>query len=217
MARYDGRGQPFGDCLARAVSAGLQFALTAVYERPAQMPRTAATAYSADLAYIHDAGFGHVAANAAVELLKRLRKSRKRDSPGLVIDAGCGSGILSQAVSAAGYDVLGFDFSESMLTLARKRAPRSTFRRESFVTAELPPCTAITAIGEVFNYLFDRRNRGKLLPRVLRKMYQALEPGGLLLFDVATPGAFPARRRHAASPRGPVGRCCIRRRRIAAG
>ncbi len=155
------------------------------------MPRTAAAAYSADLAYIHDAGFGHVAANAAVELLKRLRKSRKRNPPGLVIDAGCGSGILSQAVSMAGYDVLGFDYSDSMLALARKRVPPAVFRRESFVTAELPPCIAITAIGEVFNYLFDRRNRGNLLPRVLRKMYQALEPGGLLLFDVATPGRVP--------------------------
>ncbi len=155
------------------------------------MSRTAASAYSADLAYIHDAGFGHVAANAAVELLKRLRKSPKRDSTGLVVDAGCGSGILSQAVSSAGYGVVGFDYSESMLNLARKRAPRGEFRRESFVTAELPPCLAIAAIGEVFNYLFDRRNRGNLLPRVLRKMYQALEPGGLLLFDVATPGRVP--------------------------
>jgi SAM-dependent methyltransferase len=152
------------------------------------MPRTAATAYSADLAYIHDAGFGYVAANAAVELLKYLRKSRKREPGGLVIDVGCGSGILIQAVSAAGFDVLGFDYSESMLEIARKRAPRAEFRRESFVTAELPRCRAIAAVGEVFNYLFDRRNRAGRLPRVLRTMYQALEPGGLLLFDVATPG-----------------------------
>jgi SAM-dependent methyltransferase len=155
------------------------------------MPRTAATAYSADLAYIHDSGFGHVAANAAVELLKHLRKSRKRETPGPVIDLGCGSGILAQAVSAAGYNVLGFDYSESMLAIARKRAPRAEFRRESFVTAKLPPCSAIAAIGEVFNYLFDRRNRASRLPRVLASMYQALEPGGLLLFDVATPGRVP--------------------------
>ena len=155
------------------------------------MPRTAATAYSADLAAIHDAGFGHVAASAAVELLKRLRKSRKGQTRGLVIDVGCGSGILAQAVSAAGYDVLGFDYSEAMLAIARKRAPRAQFRRESFVSAELPTCIAIAAVGEVFNYLFDRRNRASRLPRVLRSMYQALEPGGLLLFDVATPGRVP--------------------------
>jgi SAM-dependent methyltransferase len=155
------------------------------------MIRNAATAYSADLASIHDAGFGHVAANAAVELLKQLRKLPKRGSPGLVVDVGCGSGILAQAVSAAGYDVLGFDYSESMLAIARKRAPSAEFRRESFVSAELPACVAIAAVGEVFNYLFDRRNRASRLPRVLRNLYQAMEPGGLLLFDVATPGRVP--------------------------
>jgi SAM-dependent methyltransferase len=155
------------------------------------MPRTAATAYSADLASIHDAGFGYVAANAAVDLLKHLRRVRKRQPSGLVIDLGCGSGILSQAVSAAGYDVLGFDYSESMLALARKRAPRAEFRRESFIAAQLPSCVAIAAIGEVFSYLFDRRNRASRLPLVLRSMYQALTPGGLLLFDVATPGRVP--------------------------
>jgi SAM-dependent methyltransferase len=160
-------------------------------ESPAQMARTAATAYSADLASIHDAGFGHVAANAAVELLKHLRKSRKRATPGLVVDVGCGSGILAQAVSAAGYDVLGFDYSEAMLAIARRRAPRAEFRRESFISAAVPPCIAIAAVGEVFNYLFDRRNRASRLPRVLRNLYQALEPGGLLLFDVATPGRVP--------------------------
>jgi SAM-dependent methyltransferase len=171
------------------------------------MPRTAATAYSPDLASIHDSGFGHVAANAAVELLKHLRKSRKREPSGLVIDLGCGSGILSEAASDAGYDVLGFDYSESMLALARKRAPRAEFRRESFIAARLPSCVAIAAIGEVFNYLFDRRNRASRLPQVLRTMYQALEPGGLLLFDVATPGRVPGSTPQRGFSEGPGWTC----------
>ncbi len=171
------------------------------------MSRTAATAYSADLAHIHDAGFGHVAANAAVELLKYLRKPRKRVPAGLVVDVGCGSGILAQAVSSAGYDVLGFDYSEPMLALARKRAPRAEFRRESFISAELPSCIAIAAIGEVFNYLFDRRNRASRLAGVLRTMYQALEPGGLLLFDVATPGRVPGSTPQRGFSEGPGWTC----------
>jgi SAM-dependent methyltransferase len=171
------------------------------------MPRTAATAYSADLASIHDAGFGHVAANAAVELLKILKKSRKRDSGGLVVDVGCGSGILAQAVSVAGYSVLGLDYSEPMLALARKRAPRAEFRRESFISAKLPSCIAIAAIGEVFNYLFDRRNRATRLSGVLRNMYQALEPGGLLLFDVATPGRVPSSTPQRGFSEGPGWTC----------
>lgn len=166
-------GAVFWRCLVEPLRGPAVRTLSPSNGSPAQMARTAATAYSADLASIHDAGFGHVASNAAVELLKHLRKSRRRPMTGLVIDVGCGSGILSQAVSAAGYDVLGFDYSEAMLAIARKRAPRAEFRRESFISAAVPSCIAIAAVGEVFNYLFDRRNRASRLPRVLRNLYQA--------------------------------------------
>ena len=53
--------------------------------------------YREDLAYIHDAGFGALARSAAPVLLEDLR--RRGVDGGLVIDLGCGSGILSEAVS----------------------------------------------------------------------------------------------------------------------
>jgi len=148
-----------------------------------------AISYGDDLAYIHDAGFGHVAQNAATELLRLLgKRGIKRSTTNRVVDLGCGSGILAQAVSAAGYDVLGLDFSDSMLALAARRAPRAEFRRESFFTAEFPPCLAVTAIGEVFNYLFDGRNQDSRPFEVFGRIFSALCPGGLFLFDVAAPG-----------------------------
>ena len=54
-------------------------------------------AYRDDLAYIHDAGFGGFARAAAPVLVDALRRSGITD--GLVIDLGCGSGILSHAMS----------------------------------------------------------------------------------------------------------------------
>jgi SAM-dependent methyltransferase len=153
------------------------------------MSNSATSPYRDDLAYIHDAGFGHVAQNAAAELLKLLRKNRNgRPASQQVVDLGCGSGILAQAVSAAGYPILGFDVSDGMLALAAKRVPQAEFRRESFISADLPPCLAVTAIGEIFNYVFDRRNRGQRLSAVMSRVYDALCPGGLFLFDVAEPG-----------------------------
>ncbi len=87
------------------------------------MSYPATSPYRDDLAFIHDAGFGHVAQNAATELLKLLSKNRKAGAASRrVVALGCGSGILAQAVSAAGYNVLGFDLSDSMLALAAKRA-----------------------------------------------------------------------------------------------
>src|SRR5262245_66492478 len=76
-------------------------------------------------------------------------------SRGTVVDLGCGSGILAEHLSRDGYNVIGVDISESMITIARQRAPQAQFFVESFTAAEIPPCVAVTAIGEIFNYAFD--------------------------------------------------------------
>jgi SAM-dependent methyltransferase len=143
-------------------------------------------AYRNDLAYIHDVGFGDFARQAAPVLLDALR--RQGTEGGLVIDLGCGSGILSQEVAAAGYDVLGIDISEAMIALARERVPHGSFRVESLLQAKLPRCVAVAAVGECFNYLFDPRGTRRGLAKLFRRIYNALEPNGLLLFDVAEPG-----------------------------
>jgi SAM-dependent methyltransferase len=146
-------------------------------------------AYRDDLAYIHDAGFGGFARNAAPVLLAELR--RRRVDRGLVIDLGCGSGILAEAVSAAGYDVLGIDISPAFIARARQRVPGGQFRVGSLLTAELPPCVAVAAVGECVNYLFDPGHSEEALVRLFGRVFDALEPGGPLLFDVAGPGRVP--------------------------
>jgi SAM-dependent methyltransferase len=145
-----------------------------------------ADAYRKDLAYIHDAGFGDFARNAAPVLLDALRHRGVQE--GLVIDLGCGSGILSEAVSDAGYDVLGIDISRAMIDLARALVPGGQFRVESLLDAELPPCVAVAAVGECVNFLFDDRHTKTTLAKLFRRIHAALAPGGLFLFDVVVPG-----------------------------
>ncbi|MBX7074806.1 MAG: class I SAM-dependent methyltransferase [Pirellulales bacterium] len=162
------------------------------------MPHQHEPAYRDDLAYIHDAGFGRFAEAAAQELLARLRGAKHES--GLVIELGCGSGILSERIAAAGYSVLGFDISAAMVALAKQRVPGGEFRHESFLTAKLPPCVAVAAVGEVFNYLFDRGHTDARLWKFFARVQQALLPGGLFQFDVAGPGrAGPTGRTHAAT------------------
>jgi SAM-dependent methyltransferase len=146
--------------------------------------------YREDLAYIHDVGFGHFAKSAAPGLLQLLRQMGTIGGP--VVDLGCGSGIWARELCNAGYDVLGVDLSADMIALARKRVPEAEFRQDSFLTAKLPPCAAVTAIGECFNFLFDSRNTKRTLQGLFRRVYDALLPGGLLIFDVAGPGCVPA-------------------------
>lgn len=153
--------------------------------------------YGKDLAYIHDTGHGDFARRAAPALLRMLRAAGIH-AGGLVIDLGSGSGIWARELTDAGYDVLGIDQSEPMLRIARRRAPRASFRRGSFTGVELPPCDAVTALGEVFNYLFDEANDAAALARLFRRVHRALRPGGLFLFDLAAPGrgGFTKRQRN---------------------
>jgi SAM-dependent methyltransferase len=145
--------------------------------------------YAPDLACIHDAGHGDVARHAATAMLDALRQ--RGMSGGRIVDLGCGSGIAAEQWCAAGYDVLGIDLSPAMIDLARRRAPRAEFRVGSFLDVEIPPCVAVTAIGECFSYLFDSARTDRRLDRLFVRVYESLPPGGLFLFDVVTPGRVP--------------------------
>jgi SAM-dependent methyltransferase len=142
--------------------------------------------YKDDLAYIHDVGFGDFARQAAPGLLKILQQNGITD--GLVIDLGCGSGIWANELIKAGYEVLGVDISAAMLKLAQKRAQQARFVKQSFLKMRLPPCAAVTAIGECFNYLFDKNNNRKALFRFFSRVYKSLTRGGVFIFDVVEPG-----------------------------
>jgi SAM-dependent methyltransferase len=157
-------------------------------------------AYRDDLAYIHHAGFGGMARAAGPVLVDGLRRGGFAD--GLVVDLGCGSGIVSRAVAEAGYDVLGVDISPAMIARAKAHVPGGTFRVASVISTEIPRCIAVAAVGEVFNYLFDSENSAATLSQLLRRIHSALAPGGLLLFDVAGPGRVPGRRPRQAFAEG---------------
>jgi SAM-dependent methyltransferase len=141
--------------------------------------------YDEDLAYIHDQGFTDMARAAARTVLDLLKAQKIKN--GLVVDLGCGSGVLAEKLTRAGYDVLGIDMSEAMLRLARKRAPLARFERGSLFRTSLPDCVAVCAIGECVNYLFDRNGASRLAP-LLRRVHRALKTRGAFMFDIAEPG-----------------------------
>ncbi|HYK87639.1 MAG TPA: class I SAM-dependent methyltransferase [Acidobacteriota bacterium] len=142
--------------------------------------------YREDLAHIHDVGFGGFPRSSAPALLEMLKSHGI--AGGLVVDLGCGSGIWARALCEAGYDVLGVDQSRAMVNLARTHAPRARFVAGSFLDAKIPVCEAVTSLGECFNYLSDRTNGIARLRGLFRRIYRALRPGGLLIFDIAEPG-----------------------------
>src|SRR5215204_3844843 len=145
--------------------------------------------YREDLAYIHDVGHGDFALESAPGILEILARNGIND--GLVVDLGCGSGLWARELVDAGYKVLGIDISEAMIELSRNKVPEAEFRVGSLFQVEIPHCQAVTAVSEVLNYLFDAENEERGLGRLFRRVYDALVPGGVFVFDVLGPGQVP--------------------------
>jgi SAM-dependent methyltransferase len=142
-------------------------------------------AFRDDLAYIHHHSFGEFALAAAPGVCKILRKHGM--NAGHVVEIGCGSGILARELTLAGYGVTGLDASPAMIDLARETAPHATLHVASFDMTGIPPCDAIVVMGEVLNYgTFDR------VRTFIARAAESLRTGGVLLFDVAERGAYPA-------------------------
>jgi SAM-dependent methyltransferase len=147
------------------------------------------TWYNADLAYIHDVGFRDYALGAAPGILEIL--TAHHIPTGLIVDLGCGSGLLTERLAQVGDRVLGIDISPALIAIATARVPTAEFRVESLFTAEIPPCAAVVSIGECLNYAFVD-NSDRVLNELFQRVDRALIPGGIFIFDVVTPGQIPA-------------------------
>jgi SAM-dependent methyltransferase len=142
--------------------------------------------YKEDLAYIHDVGHSDYALKSAPGILEILAQNNIPE--GLVVDLGCGSGLSASELTKVHYQVLGVDISESLVAIARTRVPSAEFRVESLFKIDIPFCNVVISIGECLNYLFDSDNNCQTLIQLFERIYNALAPGGVFIFDIAEPG-----------------------------
>jgi len=135
--------------------------------------------YRADLARIHHEGFAFHAEDCAPGILSLLEPVRSRQ--GLVVELGCGSGLLTKHLVDAGHRVIATDASPPMLDLAREYAGAAQeIRRLTLPDDPIPDADAIVSVGHVVNYLPD----ADAIERALVAMAEALQPGGLLAIDL---------------------------------
>src|SRR5689334_17992854 len=59
-------------------------------------------------------------------LAKRLAFVRQHCPPGSGLDVGCGTGVLTEQLARAGYEMTGLDPSQGMLDVLARRAPDVT-------------------------------------------------------------------------------------------
>ena len=144
--------------------------------------------YDEDLAYIHHAGFSDMVLGSAPGLLALLR--RAGITSGLVVDLGCGAGLWLRELLAQGYETLGVDVSPAFVALSRETAPGAALHLASAHDVEPPPCVAVTAISEVLCYA--PADDPPPLAATARRIHDALQPGGLFVFDVIVQEPGPA-------------------------
>lgn len=129
--------------------------------------------YRRDLARVHHLGYGFHADACAPGILVLLEPIR--DRRGLVLELGCGSGLLTRHLIAAGHRVIATDASPAMLELAREVAHGAeSIRRLRLPDDPLPPCDAIVSVGHVLSYPRDEAAVERTLEAAADSLKEAL-------------------------------------------
>jgi SAM-dependent methyltransferase len=142
--------------------------------------------YRRDLARIHHLGFGFHADDTAPGILALLEPVRG----GLVVELGCGSGLLTRYLVDAGHRVIATDASEAMLDLARETVgDGAEIARLTLPDDPIPDADAIVSVGHALSYLDEAEQVDRSLVAIAR----ALRPGGVLALDLCDLGWAAAR------------------------
>jgi trans-aconitate methyltransferase len=135
--------------------------------------------YRRDLALVHHLGFGFHADDCAPGILALLEPVRERN--GLVVELGCGSGLLTRYLVDAGHRVIATDASPAMLEITRETVPDAEeIRSLTLPDDPIPECDAVVSIGHVLSYLPDAGS----IDRALVASAKALRPNGVFAIDL---------------------------------
>lgn len=105
-----------------------------------------------------------------------------------VIDLACGTGELTIRLFEKGFDVVGVDLSEEMLSVAYEKALEKGYeipfyQQNMAELTGLGPCDAVVIFCDSLNYLQTEQE----VINTFQAVYDCLNHGGLLLFDVHSP------------------------------
>ena len=112
-----------------------------------------------------------------------IQKILKKDGirEGLVLDLGCGTGVLTGKLSDAGYDMIGVDASADMLDLAMNKGQEGVlYLQQDMRSFELyGTVRAVVSTCDCINYI----TKPSELLHVFRLVNNYLDPKGLFIFD----------------------------------
>lgn len=107
-----------------------------------------------------------------------------------VLDLGCGPGIYAELLYVKGYGVKGIDVSKRSIAYAKQ----SAFKKKYEISYELGDYTKMNVFGQYHFITMIYCDFGVLSKvmrtQLLKKIYHALHPQGVFLFDVFTPKKY---------------------------
>jgi 2-polyprenyl-6-hydroxyphenyl methylase/3-demethylubiquinone-9 3-methyltransferase len=93
----------------------------------------------------------------------------------VLVDLGCGAGLLAPGLAGKGYRHIGVDLSPSALRQAHAHGVGAV-RGDVLAVPLRDGCADVVAAGEIFEHVTD-------LPRAVAESCRLLRPGGLLVVD----------------------------------
>ncbi len=108
--------------------------------------------------------------------------------PRTAVDLACGTGSVTKRLAEKGLQIIGVDLSEEMLTAAQEKCMEMEcpplFVRQNLRDLTLPRGVdlAVCALDSL-DYITEPAD----CAQAIRRIYRALNPGGIFIFDVNTP------------------------------
>lgn len=105
---------------------------------------------------------------------------------GLLLELGCGTGSMTRRLADRGFDMIGIDNSEEMLSVARDKSSEGydiLYLCQDMREFELyGTVAAVVSVCDSMNYILTDEE----LLQVFRLVNNYLDPGGLFIFDLDT-------------------------------
>jgi SAM-dependent methyltransferase len=105
---------------------------------------------------------------------------------GLLLELGCGTGSMTRRLADRGFDMIGLDNSEEMLSIARDKSSGGydiLYLCQDMREFELyGTVAAVVSVCDSMNYILTEEE----LLQVFRLVNNYLDPGGLFIFDLDT-------------------------------
>lgn len=141
------------------------------------------------IAHVYDKLNRDIDYDAWAEFIEKCFKRFLSSPPSLVLDLACGTGSMTVALADRGYDMIGVDASEDMLSEAYLR---SEGRGILYLLQDMRSFELYGTVGAVvccldsLNYLLTESD----LSMAFSNVHNYLDPDGIFIFDMNTPYKF---------------------------